>query len=90
MGLTDRVLRIAVVVGMIVSTSCTARKEVVERSVNKRYIACCDPGLGADDKDLCKWLHEHNAHSLKDGAGTIHEGVWQDCKPGEEPWRKWD
>lgn len=56
---------------------------------NKHYIACCDIGLDADDKDMCKWMTEKGVTRLYRGE-SIYEGVWTNCKPGEEPWRKWE
>lgn len=67
---------------------CATQKAV--KSANKHYIACCDPGLNADDKDKCKWLHEKDRTALIDRYGDTYQGVWDGCKPGEEPWREWE
>lgn len=87
MGLMGMVFRTAAVVVLIALTSCTPKKVV--RNVNKYYVACCDPGLNAEDKDMCKWMAEKGVSRLYRG-GDIYEGVWSDCKPGGEPWRKWE
>ena len=60
------------------------------RVPQKRYVACCDPGINADDKDMCKWMYENHTNRLRDAWGNTVEGIWHDCEPGKEPWRKWE
>lgn len=81
-------LRKLTVVSLLLLSGC-APKPVV-RNVNKYYLACCDPGLNAEDKDMCRWLGEKGRTSLQDRNGNTYEGVWDGCKRGEEPWRKWE
>lgn len=73
---------------MLLTLISCAPKNVVKR--NKYYIACCDPSLSENDKDKCKWLDKMNIDTLRDSIGDIYEGVWSDCRRGEEPWRKWE
>lgn len=87
MGLKETNLGLVFAV-LLMSVGCMAKVTVLPNQ--KRYVACCDPGLNAEDKDMCKWLHENGRTTLRDGAGNVYEGVWADCKPGEEPWRKWE
>lgn len=79
--------RIAAVVGLIVSTSCTAKKAV--RNVSKVYIDCCNPGLDYEAKDMCKWANDNPGKRIYQG-NIVYEMVWSNCKPGEEPWRMWE
>lgn len=77
----------------ILMMGCAAHKtvQVKENHTNqKRYIACCDPGLNANDKDVCKWMYENRTDQLRDWSENVYEGVWSDCKRGEETWRKWE
>lgn len=83
MGLNSRI----VLVVIISMTGCTPKSVVIP---NKRYVACCDPGLNADDKDMCKWMYENRTNRLRDAWGTVVEGIWHDCEPGKEPWRRWE
>lgn len=80
-------LRKLIVVFSLLLSGCAAK--TVVRETNKHYLACCDPGLNAADKDMCKWLTEKGISRLYRG-GEIYEGVWDGCKQGEEPWRKWE
>lgn len=80
-GISIAVLISAVVFG------CAIKKVV--KPPNKRYIACCDPGLNADDKDMCKWMVEKGTTRLY-RYGDLFEGVWDGCEKGKEPWRQWE
>lgn len=85
MGLNaSKVLLSIILVG---SAGCASAPVVKPTRV---YIACCDPGLNADDKDMCKWMEKNGKTFLRDGRGDTYVGVWDGCKQGEEPWRKWE
>lgn len=72
---------------MLFIVGCAAKEKVVVR--NKWYIDCCNPGLSAEDKDMCKWAVENPGKIIVQG-NDLYEMIWSDCKPGKEPWRKYE
>lgn len=85
MGLNGRKLIIASLFLMLVN--CSVKKETV-KNVNR--FDCCDPGINAEYKDMCKWMDEKGTNRVWDKNGGMYEGVWSNCKPGQEPWRKYE
>lgn len=83
MGLNSEIA-LVVIISMI---GCAPKNVVIQ---NKRYVACCDPGLNADDKDMCKWMYENHTNRLRDRAGNTYEGVWDGCESGKERWRDFE
>ena len=65
---------------------CAARKETVRSKV---YIDCCNPALGYNEKDMCKWAKDNPGKRIHQG-NTIYETLWSDCRVGGEPWKKWE
>lgn len=90
MGLSVRsgisFLTMVAILQMVVLAGCAKRKEIVR---NKWYIDCCNPGLSYEEKDMCKWAKENPGRLIVQG-NNLYEMIWSDCKPGEEPWRKWE
>lgn len=81
---------VTILAGLI---GCTARSVVTPadrvRNETFRY-DCCDPGLGAADKEWCDLAIKNPDHAFVDTDGNKYEYVWSDCKIGEEPWRKYE
>lgn len=86
MGLGRFLSASVVVLGIL--PGCTPKSVVVP--VSKTYVDCCDPGLDAATKDMCKWAVEVSGHTAVDQMGNRYEMVWSDCKEGMEPWRKYE
>lgn len=83
-------LKIAFVVALSsILTGCMAKKGAIKETP-KYWFECCDPGINAAQKDMCKWLVEKDANALRDMEGNLYQAVWSDCEKGKEPWRKWE
>lgn len=66
---------------------CTPKSVVILR--NKVYVDCCNPSLGYNEKDMCKWAQENPGKMIVQDD-KIYDMIWSDCKIGEEPWRRWE
>lgn len=87
MGLT---IRIAFVTFLVAQTGCMAKKGVIKKEADKYWFECCDPGIPAAQKDMCKWLDEKKGNTLIARDGTTLIALWSGCEEGKEPWRKWE
>lgn len=80
---------IVFVISLWVILACVPSK-VTKPETKRRYLACCDPGLSAEDKAVCKWMGDNGVALAEDWRGNRYAGIWDDCDPGKEPWRKWE
>lgn len=86
---------VVIAVGMIAMSGCATMSKPKPNPADRVsgetfYTDCCNPGLGAADKELCSMAAEDEDHILWDDAGNKYVFIWSDCKIGEEPWRKWE
>lgn len=65
-------------------------KTAVIKGKEVHYSDCCNPGLSADEKQMCKFAAEDDDRTRWDVAGNKYVYVWSGCEVGKEPWRKWD
>lgn len=89
MGLRTALITIT----LLAATSCATQKDARNPVPAKREtyrVDCCDPGIDADTKFVCKWAIKNPSHIFVDARGKLFETVWSECKPGEEPWRKYE
>lgn len=77
------------VVLFLLLVSCVS-KAVINPVNREQYIDCCDPGLSADDKAICKDAAKDEDHIVWDGYGNKYVCIWSDCEIGKEPWRKYE
>lgn len=84
------VIRYAFVAILVAQTGCMAKKDVTKKDINKYWFECCNPGINAAQKDMCKWLVEEKTNAFRDREGNIYQAVWTGCDEGKEPWRKWE
>lgn len=91
MGLKNSVL-IASAVAMLMASGCAGNRASVTpvEKRHKYWFECCDPGIPAAQKDMCKWLVERKTNTLVDGAGNLYVAIWTGCEEGKEPWRKYE
>jgi hypothetical protein len=82
-------LRNACVMFLLVLGGCMAKKDAIKKA-DKYWFECCDPGIPAAQKDMCKWLDERKGNTLIARDGTDLTAVWTGCEEGKEPWRKWE
>lgn len=82
-----------IVLSLIWLNSCAGLKTVnpADRVKGETfYYDCCNPGLSAADKEMCKMAQEDDDHILWDDDGNKYEFTWSDCEIGKEPWRKYE
>lgn len=87
------VTRIAFVTFLVALTGCMAKNGATHANHVKNEtfrFDCCDPGIHAGTKEMCDLGRDAKNHTLVDGDGNKYNFIWSDCKPGEEPWRKWE
>lgn len=78
----------------LVLSACTAAVIITpaDRNASNQtwYHDCCNPGLSAADKEMCKDAALDADHVLWDLDGNQFVYTWSDCKVGGEPWRKYE
>lgn len=87
---------VGAVIILILTNGCSALKTKTGVNPADRvkgetfYTDCCNPGLSAANKEMCKMAQEDEDHILWDQDGNKYVFIWSDCEIGKEPWRQWE
>lgn len=86
-------MKLWILIGMMTINGCAglSTKHPADRVENETFTYdCCNPGLDAGTKEMCKMAQEDEDHVLWDDDGNQYVFIWSDCEIGKEPWRKYE
>ncbi len=78
-----------VVFGLVLVLVLNSKPQGTKEPANL-YYDCCDVGLDAAQKENCVFAAQAKDHILTERNGDTKTYLWSNCRPGHEPWRRFD